>query len=70
MAHPSPGDGNGGPCGTVATATGPSGSSASVMVVVEKKLEEQANFARSPDERRSQIPSIMQSLQHPYKKAG
>jgi hypothetical protein len=37
---------------------------------IEKKLEEQAQFGRSPDERKKQIPSIMQSLQQPYKKAG
>ena len=40
--------------------------------LVEDKLEEQAQapFARSPDERRSQIPSIMKSLQQSYKKTG
>jgi hypothetical protein len=37
---------------------------------IENKLEEQAQFGRSPDERRSQIRSIMQSLQQHYKKAG
>jgi hypothetical protein len=39
---------------------------------IEKKLEEQAQTecARSPDERRMQIPSIIQSLQQPFGKTG
>jgi hypothetical protein len=32
---------------------------------IESKLEEQAQFGRSPDERKKQIPGIMQSLQQP-----
>ena len=35
---------------------------------IEEKLEEQAKFALSPDERKSQISSIMKSLQ--LRKAG
>jgi hypothetical protein len=37
---------------------------------IEKKLEEQAPSGRSPDERREQIPSILQSLQQPFRKTG
>jgi hypothetical protein len=37
---------------------------------IEKKLQEQAEFARSPDERRSRIPSILQSLQQSFRRAG
>ena len=37
---------------------------------IGEKLEEQAEFARSPEERRKQIPSIIQSLQQSYREAG
>jgi hypothetical protein len=37
---------------------------------IVNKLEEEAKHARSPDERKSQIRSIMQSLQQSYKKTG
>jgi hypothetical protein len=37
---------------------------------IENKLEEQAQFGRSPHERQSQIPSIMESLQPRYREAG
>jgi hypothetical protein len=37
---------------------------------IERKLHEEARYGRSPDERRSQIPSIMQTLQQPYRKVG
>jgi hypothetical protein len=37
---------------------------------IEEKLEEQAEFARSPEERREQIPSILQSLQQSFGKTG
>ena len=37
---------------------------------IERKLHEEARYGRSPGERRSQIRSIMQSLQQPCRKAG
>jgi hypothetical protein len=37
---------------------------------IERKLDEEARYGGSPDERRSQIHSIMQSLRQPYRKAG
>ena len=37
---------------------------------IREKLEEQAEFARSPEERREQIPSIIQSLQQSYREPG
>jgi hypothetical protein len=37
---------------------------------IDKKLEEQAQFGRSPDEREKQIGSIMESLQPRYRKTG
>jgi hypothetical protein len=37
---------------------------------IEKKLEEQFKSALSPDERRRQIPSIMQSLQQSFRRTG
>jgi hypothetical protein len=37
---------------------------------IGEKLEEQAEFARSPEERREQIPSIIQSLQQSYREPG
>ena len=37
---------------------------------IEHKLQEEAQYGRSPTERRGQIPSIMQSLGQRYRKAG
>jgi hypothetical protein len=36
---------------------------------IELKLLEEARVGRSPEERVAQVPSIMETLRHPYKES-